>query len=86
MSFQLTLITKAGGPLTKRISLTNDGALRSDGGACVMSQGWGERLELSTPEQLAELIERLGSDQALAGPLRPDLPNPTSRIGAIFCF
>src|SRR6266702_2746446 len=36
---EITGFTKKGGPLTKRISLADDGELLSDGSACVMSAG-----------------------------------------------
>ena len=34
-----TLLTKTGGPLTKRITMAPDGSLRSDGSACIMATG-----------------------------------------------
>jgi hypothetical protein len=36
---ELTLLTKAGGPLTKRIALDAAGRVASDGAACVMAEG-----------------------------------------------
>jgi hypothetical protein len=75
-SFQLTVIAKSNGPLTKRISLSADGSLKSDGSACVMSRGRAWRIELNSPQQLAELISGLGSHQAITlGALRDDLPD-----------
>jgi hypothetical protein len=41
---EITGLTKEGAPLTKRISLSADGTLHSDGSACVMSVGKGRRL------------------------------------------
>src|SRR5260370_4466561 len=36
---EIVRFTKTGGPLTKRIHLDENGKLKSDGSACVMSQG-----------------------------------------------
>jgi hypothetical protein len=43
---EITSIAKTGGPLTKRISLAQDGSLKSDGSACVMTCGTAQRLPL----------------------------------------
>jgi hypothetical protein len=73
---EITRFTKAGGPLTKRISLTDDGLLKSDGSACVMSRGVAERIEIKNIAQFGELIGGLAPDQAIAlGTLRPGLPD-----------
>jgi hypothetical protein len=75
-SFQLTVIAKSNGPLTKRISLNPDGTVKSDGSACVMSRGSARRVELSSVKELANLIGSLGSREAITlGTLRDDLPN-----------
>jgi hypothetical protein len=75
-AMEITRFTKAGGPLTKRISLTDDGLLKSDGSACVMSRGVAERVEINNIAQFGELIGNLASDQAIAlGRLRPELPD-----------
>jgi hypothetical protein len=37
--YEIILFTKTNGPLTKRISLTDDGSVFSDGSACIMSRG-----------------------------------------------
>jgi hypothetical protein len=63
---EITAFTKTGGPLTKRISLAADGSIISDGSACVMSRGTAQRIRIAGVKQLAELIERLDSDQAIA--------------------
>jgi hypothetical protein len=74
---ELTVFTKIGGPLTKRISIAPDGSIISDGSACVMSRGIAHRAKISNVTQLAKLIEEMGSDQALGlGALRADLPDP----------
>jgi hypothetical protein len=73
---QVTVFAKRDGPLTKRISLGPDGKVISDGSACVMSRGRAWRIELNSPQQLAELISGLGSRQAITlGALRDDLPD-----------
>jgi hypothetical protein len=72
---QVTLFTKVGGPLTKRISLAPDGTLVSDGSACLMGQGWAERVWVQDIDELKDLLARTTSEQALAlGALRDDLP------------
>jgi hypothetical protein len=73
---QLTVFTKDDGPLTKVISLAKDGLVKSDGSSCVMTSGKAERYYLKDITELAELIERLDSNQAIAlGALRPELPD-----------
>ncbi len=73
---EITRLAKAGGPLTKRISLGPDGRLISDGSACVMSRGTACRVVLGDLEQFAALIDSLGSHEAIAlGSLRADLPD-----------
>ena len=73
---EITRLTKRGGPLTKRIFLGKDNHYRSDGSACVMSEGEACRIMLSGVQPLAELIEQSRSDEALAlGAMRPDLPD-----------
>ena len=72
---ELTLLTKTGGPLTKRISLREDGSVKSDGSACVMAHGLARRIQIANANGLAALIGGLSSNQALAlGRLRDDLP------------
>jgi hypothetical protein len=76
MMIELTRLTKHGGPLTKRISLSPDGTLVKDGSACVMAHGTAERVRVAGVDALAVLIEGLTPSQALAlGALRPDLPD-----------
>jgi hypothetical protein len=73
---QLTVFAKNNGPLTKRISLSVDGSLKSDGSACVLSRGRARHVELSSAQELADLIGRLGSSEAITlGALRKDLPD-----------
>jgi hypothetical protein len=71
---EIVCLTKTGGPLTKQIRLEN-GVLRSDGSACVMTRGVACRAPITCAGQLRALIGGLRSDQAIAlGSLRPGLP------------
>lgn len=73
---ELTLIEKTGGALTKRISLNADGAVKSDGSACVMLAGDASRLKLADVGALADAINGFRPYQALTlGRLRPGLPD-----------
>ena len=72
---QVTLLAKADGPLTKRISLGSDGSIRSDGSLCLMSRGNARRFSFDDVAHLADTIAQLKPNQALAlGALRADLP------------
>jgi hypothetical protein len=78
---ELTKFTKIGGPLTKRISLAPDGALVSDGSACVMTHGTAERVRIAGMGKLAALIGKLRPNQAIAlGALRAGLPDKVKVI------
>jgi hypothetical protein len=73
---ELTVFTKSGGPLTKRISLVPDGSLKSDGSACIMAYGRARRANIASVLDLGALIEQLKPNEAIAlGRLRPDLPD-----------
>jgi hypothetical protein len=73
---EITLLAKTGGPLTKRISISPDGSLCSDGSACIMSTGAGTRTIFDSLDAFATCIGGLRSDQAIAlGSLRDDLPD-----------
>jgi AAA domain-containing protein len=79
--FDITIVAKDGGPLTKRISLSTDGSLMSDGSACVMSTGSAKRFVFEFAWELAELIGSLGPHEAIAaGRLREDLPSVPVRV------
>lgn len=72
---ELTLFTKSNGPLTKRISLAEDGSVISDGSACIMPSGIARRVEIDDVEELESVIEEVRRNQAIAlGALRADLP------------
>ena len=73
---EITSFEKVGGELTKRISLSADGTLLSDGSACIMSRGCAFRRTFATLEEFATFISGLESNQAIAlGRLRADLPD-----------
>jgi hypothetical protein len=73
---EVTGIAKIGGPLTKRISLSGDGQLVSDGSACVMSTGRARRVRADSLAEFAALISSLEPHEAIAlGRLRIDLPS-----------
>ena len=73
---EITGLTKEGGPLTKQISLSDDGKLHSDGSACVMSVGRGKRLRFDGLAEFAGHIGSMAPDEAIAlGALRPELPD-----------
>jgi len=72
-NIEAVVFEKANGPLTKRIEIVN-GKVVSDGSPCRMGRGRAQRVRLAGLEDLPALIERLGSNQALAlGALRADL-------------
>src|SRR2546430_1363634 len=62
---EITILTKQGGPLTKRISLGADGSVKSDGSTCVMSRGRAQRIRLANVTSLANLLTNLRADQAI---------------------
>jgi hypothetical protein len=73
---EITVFSKEDGPLTKLISLTADGSVKSDGSACVMSSGAARRVPIADVEELAALIGGLEPNQAIAlGALRAGLLN-----------
>jgi hypothetical protein len=74
MNIEITVFTKHGGPLTKRISLKSDGTVHSDGSACTMARGQARRAKIAGVAELAAIIEQLTSNQAIAlGALNSDL-------------
>src|SRR5262249_13377840 len=67
---------KAQGTLTKEISLTPDGSVKSDTDKCRMSEGTARRVRLGTMKLFGDLIWSTKQNQALAmGVLRADLPD-----------
>ncbi len=73
---EITRLTSSTGPLTKRISLSPDGRLLSDGSACVMGSGEASRVRLAGVAEFANMIGGMASHEAIAlGALRADLPD-----------
>jgi hypothetical protein len=73
---EITRLTKTGGPLTKRISLSPEGKLISDGSACVMSRGHAQRVRLHPLRQFPDLLQQLEPNEAIAlGTLQHGLPD-----------
>ena len=74
--FEITVLHKRDGALSKRISLTKSGKIKADGSACRMTRGQARRVKLNGISSLAKLIEPMASDEALAlGRLRAGLPD-----------
>jgi hypothetical protein len=72
---EVTLLSKHGGPLTKRIRLSDAGTIVSDGSACLMTHGEAVRMRLDNLAAFGILIEHLKPNQGIAlGALRDDLP------------
>src|SRR5271165_2203088 len=73
---EITIIQKEGGILGKRFELRQDGTLKADGSACVMSVGNARRHPLQSMTDLAATIMSLNSSEALTiGRLIPGLPD-----------
>jgi hypothetical protein len=73
---EITRLEKIGGPLTKRISLGEDGRLISDGSACTMSTGRAMRVQVQTLGEVASVIGVLSPQEAIAlGRLQAGLPS-----------
>jgi hypothetical protein len=72
---EIVVFRKTNGILSKRISLRT-GKVRSDASECRMMEGGARRVRLNASESLADLIEGMRSDEALAlGRLRAGLPD-----------
>ena len=70
----ITLISKSGGPLSKRIWLDAHVQVQSDGSTCVMARAEAVRPELRSADDLAFVIDAVKSNQALVlGALRDGL-------------
>ncbi len=73
--FEVTVLTKDHGILSKRISLNDDGTIKSDGSECKMVRGRAERWSLAGIENLGALIHDLTSPQGLVpGRMRAGIP------------
>jgi hypothetical protein len=73
---EITAFAKFGGPLTKKITLGENGKVESDGSACTMSEGMAHRVTINNVRDLVAVIEKLHTNQAIAlGALREGLPD-----------
>ena len=80
-TIEITIFRKARGVLSKRISLNKAGGIEADGSECRMTEGSACRFQLNGVEALADLIEQMPSEEALAlGQLRPELPDKVKVI------
>ncbi len=78
---EVTRLTKAGGPLTKRLHLAADGALTNNSSQCRMSRGRLRRVRLADWRDLAQLIEDTPYNSAWAlGVLRDGFPDETQLV------
>ena len=78
---EITGIIKQGGPLTKRISISPEGELLSDGSACVMSAGFAWQETFYTLTDFGSFIDNLEFNKAIAlGVLRNDLSEPVQVV------
>jgi hypothetical protein len=76
---EITLIKKTGASpvMSKRISLDEQGNVRSDGSKCLMAEGIATRAKAETAADLAKHMAACGTDQAIAlGKLRDDIAVP----------
>jgi hypothetical protein len=72
--FEITRLSKLGGPLSKRIYINGDGKVVSDGSACTMSAGTASRVRFQSLPEVAGFISKMPSTDAIAlGRLRDDL-------------
>jgi hypothetical protein len=65
-SITISVFTKDGGPLTKHISLDDDGQLKSDGSECRMAKGSVRLAHLTSMDALAALLGSLQQNEAIA--------------------
>jgi hypothetical protein len=73
---EITVFSKIGAPLTKRISLDGKGNIVSDSSHCRMGRGFADRVQIANIHELGTLISSLKSYQAIAlGALKEGLPN-----------
>jgi hypothetical protein len=72
--FEIAVFAKSGGPLTKVLSLSADGAIKNDPSECRMSRGTARSVQIADVQKLAALIGQLRPNEAISlGALRTDL-------------
>ena len=76
-AIEITRLAKIGGPLTKRISLSPDGTLISDGSACLMSRAHAQRVSprYLEPGRRSDPKPRIRTKQSPSASIEPDLPD-----------
>jgi hypothetical protein len=81
---EITVFQKSGGILSKHLWLNSStGKPISDGSACLMSTGTARRVEIINVAAFADLINRFGSDEALAlGRLKDGLSSKVNVVTA----
>ena len=76
VGIELTVFSRSGGVLTKRISLNENGAAVPDGSICLMTDGEAERTTIADLHALVAVIGGLKPYQAIAlGTPRKELPD-----------
>ena len=81
VSIEVTRLINAGGPLTKKLHLTADGALANDSSLCRMSTGRMQRVRLGDWRDFAPLIEATPYNTAWAlGALLDCFPDETRLV------
>src|SRR4051794_25448970 len=76
---QITILTKRDTPdhMSKRITLADDGTVKSDGSECRMITGTAAAVSASTASELARIIQNCGCNQAIAlGALAKEIASP----------
>ncbi len=66
----ITRFVKAGGPLTKRISLAADESIVSDGSACTLWAGTAQHMQIANLSELGRLIDGMATNEAITGASR----------------
>lgn len=80
-AFGLTVFTKSGGPLTKQISIGEDGSVVNNSSACSMARGRARRAHFGSLGEFADFISALGSDTAIGlGQLRLDVADDVAVV------
>ena len=72
---EVTVLEKANGPLTKKIRLSANGDIHSDGAACALAHGRARRFGFDRLSEFSRLIEGFRDNQAITlGRLADGLP------------
>jgi len=80
-AIKFAVFTKAGGPLSKAISLDEDGIPVSDGSACTMSQGVARNITVNNLTEFGAFLPKLKSENAISlGTIKDVGPDGTADI------